>query len=228
MAELTIDQQLFIAAVETFVEKIRNSLYVQTPTLARLEDSVQAVADFKKVPAVVEGDSFCSIADQLEVVFVRHLTTQVVPNKIELEIIKLAIDWLAQLAILYAEHLPEPKSLVAELLYTFKLVKFSCDAVSLADLVASHNERRSVDPFSEDPEFAVQKQPAPFHSDLFADDPSFGLELDLLQRTISSVVETRFMDDNPSSPSEDDNHPESVVSSAPQYDLFADDPPFTK
>ncbi len=228
MAELTIDQQLFIGAVETFVEKIRNSLYLQTPTLARLEDSVHAVTDFKKATAAVEGDSFCAIADQLEIVFVRHLTTQVVPNKIELEIIKLAIDWLAQLAILYEENLPEPKSLVAELLYTFKLVEFSCDAVSLADLVASHNERGSVDPFSEDPEFAVQGQPASSRFDLFADDPSFGLELDLLQRTISSVVETRFMDDDPALPSEDENPPEGVISSVPQYDFFADDPPLSK
>ena len=114
------------------------------------------------------------------------------------------------------------------MLYTFKLVKFSRDAVSLADLVASHNEKRSVDPFSEDPEFAVQGQTAPSRFDLFADDPGFGLELDLLQRTISSVVETRFMDDDPSPLPEDDNHPESVVSSTPRYDIFADDPPFSK
>jgi len=228
MAEQTIDRQLFIGEVETFVEKIRNSLCVQTPDLSRLEDSVQAVTNFKKVTAAVEVESFRSIADQLEVVFVRHLTAQTIPNKIELETVELAIDWLAQLAILYEEDLPEPKSLVAELLYTFKLVESSRDAVSLADLVASHTVRGSIDPFSEDPEFAVERQSVPSHADLFADDPGFGLEFDLLQRTINSVVETRFMDEDPSLPSADDNNPASVTSSVPQYDFFADDPPLSK
>ena len=108
----------------------------------------------------------------LEIVFEHHLTAQTTPNSIELETVELAIDWLAQLAILYAENLPEPKSLVAELLYTFDLVEFSQDAVTLAELVA--------DPFLDDPEFDVRARPVPSHRDPFADDPGFGLEFDFM------------------------------------------------
>ena len=192
MTEQTSEQQLFIKEAEIFIDRIRNSLCVLNPTLSLLTDSIQAVVIFKKAISGIEVSSFCSIVDRLEIVFERQLTAQATPNNIELETIELAIDWLAQLTILYAENLPEPKSLVAELLYAFDLVESSQDAVSLAELVADH-----ADPFLDDPEFDVRAHSVPSHRDPFADDPGFGLEFDLLQRTISFVAEKKKIEVDP-------------------------------
>jgi hypothetical protein len=236
MAEQTDNQQLLFREAEMFIEKIRTSLCRQAPTSFLLADSIQAITVFKQNTIDVEVDSFRSIVDRLEVVFVRHLTAQTIPNKIELETVELAVDWLAQLAILYAENLPEPKSLVAELLYTFDLVECSQDAASLAELVAEHAEKGThPDPFLDDPEFDVVERPVSSHRDPFADDPGFGLEFDLLQRTISFVAEARSAGEDPFSedPSLDSkgdsklNSRATTVPSAPPYDIFAGDPPLS-
>ncbi len=197
MAEKTSEQQFFIKEAEIFIDRIRNSLCMQKPTLSLLEDSAQAVTTFKGATAGIEVGSFCSIVDRLELIFNRHLTDQITPNSIELETIELAIDWLAQLAILYGEQLPEPKSLVAELLYTFDLVESSRDAVSLAALVADQTKTPDVDPFLEDPKFDVGTRSVSSHGDPFADDPGFGLEFDLLQRTINFVAEKKKIEVDP-------------------------------
>ena len=231
MSEQPTDQQLFIGAVKTLVAKIRSSLCGANPTLSQLADSARAVNSFKMVATAPEGDSFRRIADQLEMLFDRHLTAQTIPNKLELELVELAIDWLAELAILHEENLPEPKSLVSELLYTFKLVESSQDAVTLAELVATHAGRERVDPFSEDPEVSVEQQSVPAHRDPFADDPGFGLEFDLLQRTVNRLAESKLADgDSPRSDadgsSEDSDSP--ATSAAPSYDVFGDDPPLSE
>ena len=226
MSGRTTDQQLFLDAVKTFVGIIRSSLCGDGPILSQLADSAQATTAFKGAATASEVDSFRLIAGQLEVVFNRHLTAKTIPNKLELEIVELAIDWLTELATLYKENLPEPKSLVSELLYTFKLVESSQEAVSLAELVASHAERESADPFAEDPEFSVKQQPVTSHRDPFADDPSFGLEFDLLQRTVSFLTGARLVGE--STPSEDGGEKPSPSASTPPSDFFADDPPFSK
>lgn len=230
MSEQPIDQQLFLDAVKTFVGTIRSSLCGDNLTLSQLTDSAQAVTAFNVVATVPEVDSFCQIVEQLEIVFNRHLTAQTLPSKLELELVELAIDWLTELATLYSENLPAPKSLISELLYTFKLVESSQEAVTLAELVASHVERESVDPFAEDPEFSVKSQSGPPHCDPFADDPGFGLEFDLLQRTVTLLAESKFVDGDSVLPAEDDSskdsHPSST-SAVPEYDLFADDPPLS-
>ena len=234
MSEQTNNKQLFLREAEIFIEKVRNSLCAQTPTQELLADSVAAVADFKKVTNEEEMDSFRSIANRLEVVFNRHLTAQTTPSRIELETVELAVDWLAQLAILYEENLPEPKSLVAELLYTFDLVESSQDATSLVELVAANSEKgfsSDADPFLEDPEFDIQERPVFSRRDPFADDPGFGLEFDLLQRTVSFVVETKKLDDDPFSgdPSlnsrGDKNLSVEAATTSSPYDVFAGDPP---
>ncbi|MDX2480540.1 MAG: hypothetical protein QNK24_09420 [Desulfuromusa sp.] len=236
MAEQTDNQQLFLREAGMLIEKIRTSLRGQAPDSLLLADSIQAVTDFKQNTIDVEVDSFRSIVDRLEVVLGRHLTARTIPSKIELETVGLAVDWLAQLAILYVENLPEPKSLVAELLYTFDLVECSQDAASLAELVAEHAEKDAsphTDPFLDDPDFDVVERLAPSHRDPFAGDPGFGLEFDLLQRTINFVVEARTMGDDPFSedPSLDSKgeikqHSRvTTVASAPPYDFFAGDPP---
>jgi hypothetical protein len=233
MTEQMSNQQ-FLGNAEIFIEKIRDSLLLQTPTSLLLDDSLQAMALLKQNINGVDAASFRSIVDRLEVVFVRHLTAQTTPSKIELETVELAVDWLAQLAILHAEALPEPKSLVAELLYAFDLVEYSQDAVALAALVAEHAEKKHVDPFSGDPEFDLLECSVPAHCDPFADDPGFGLEFDLLQRTINFVVETRIIaadpfSEDPSVDSRGDKVPITdnlgADSAVIPYDFFAGDPP---
>ncbi len=226
MAEQTFDRQSFLGDVKKFVEIIRSSLCVPTPTPLQLADSSRAATAFKMVATGPDVESFRLIVDHLQVVFDRHLTAETLPNKLELELVELAIDWLSQLAILYEEQLPEPKSLIAELIYTFELVETSQDAVTLAELVGSHTEKGSVDPFSEDPELSVKNQAVSSHRDPFADDPGFGLEFDLLQRTVNFLTETRFVEESVSG--EDDGEKPSPSTSTPPYDFFADDPPFSK
>ncbi len=228
MSEQTTDQQLFLDAVKTFVGIIRSSLCGDDPTLSQLADAAQAATAFKGGATPPEVDSFFLIVDQLKVVFDHHLNAQTLPNKLELELVELAIDWLTELAALYGENLPEPKSLVSELLYTFKLVESSQEAVTLAELVAIHAEGERVDPFAEDPEFSVKQQSVPSHRDPFADDPGFGLEFDLLQRTVNLVAESRLVVGDSTLPVEKGSSENSPTPSIPQYDVFADDPPLSK
>ncbi len=200
MADQMNKRQLFYRETEDFIKMIRNSLFDQAPALPLLTASVDAVTVYITVAIGADVDSFRSIADRLQIVLARHLTDKTMPNKIELETFELAVDWLDQLAILYVENLPEPKSLVAELLYTFDLVESSHDAESLAELVAEHAEpgkNSRVDPFLEDPEFNIEDRPLPSRCDPFADDPGFGLEFDLLQRTMNFAGEARNIGEDP-------------------------------
>jgi hypothetical protein len=240
MAEQMDKSQLMGREVKIFTDKIRNLLCDQHPTSSLLKDSVGAVGGFREVVAAFNTDIFLTIIERVEKVLKRHMIAETLPTKLEIETIELAVDWLDQLALLYREDLPEPKSLVAELLYTFDLVERSQDAVSLAELVAAHIEsdaNKGADPFQEDPEFDVQEREVSSHRDPFAEDPGFGLEFDLLQRTINFVVETDKLDDDPfnADPSiniEGDIEENEAVDieavpapSTSPYDIFADDPP---
>ena len=200
MTEQTSNRQLFIDEAAGLINKIRTSLCGQSITPLLLTDSVHATAALKKAATNADVDSFQLIADRLETVIARHATAQTTPSKIELETIELAVDWLDQLLILYGEDIPEPKSLVAELINTFDLVERSQGAVSLVELVKDQTGQggsAAVDPFSSDPPFAVGAHPVPSHQDPFAEDPGFGLEFDLLQRTINFVVESGNIEDDP-------------------------------
>ena len=232
MSDQLTDQQLFLEAVKTFVGTVRSSLCGDNPTPSHLADSVQAAAVFKVAAAVPGGDSFRMIADQLDIIFCRHSTGQTLPDKLELELIELAIDWLAELAILHEEDLPEPKSLVSELLHTFKLVESSQEAITLAELLANRTvESLRDDPFADDPGFSVKPQSVPSHRDPFADDPGFGLEFDLLQRTVNLLAESKFVAGGANlsvvGNASRDNHPSSDPSVS-EHDPFADDPPLSK
>ena len=217
------DHQLFFEKTAECIKILRDFLRVQNLSSHHLDDALQIVGSFIQVANSVEVDSFRLIGARLEKLLLRHATAQTTPCQIELETIELAVDWLEQLSILYKENLPEPKSLVAELLYTFDLVEHSQDAATLAELVGQGAASR-VDPFLEDPGFDVADRPVPSHQDPFADDPGFGLEFDLLQRTINFVAETRNID-----PEDDDNLNTTTTSaaSASSYDLFATDPPLS-
>lgn len=223
MNEQLSSRQTFLREAEECIGELRDILQVQPLVAYQLTAAQQALNPFNLAAGGAEVDSFELIGRHLEKVFLRHSTAQTIPSRIELETVELAVDWLAQLAILYGEDLPEPKSLVAELLYTFDLVERSQDAVSLAELVEQGATPR-VDPFLDDPGFDVAERPVPAHQDPFADDPGFGLEFDLLQRTINFVVETRNIN------TEGDNNlstKTSLTTSSPAYDLFASDPPLS-
>jgi len=236
MAEQMDKSQLMCREVKIFTDKIRNSLCDQNPTVSLLEDSVNAVYAFKKVASAFNVDTFLTIIERVAIILRRNLAAETLPTKLEIETVELAIDWLDQLALLYREDLPEPKSLVAELLYTFDLVERSQGAFSLAELVASHidsDKNKGPDPFLDDPEFDVQEREVSAHRDPFAEDPGFGLEFDLLQRTVNFVVEIDKIDEDPFSadPSlktekEETTSVEAVPAPATSpYDIFADDPP---
>lgn len=214
------DHQLFFEKTADCIKVLRDLLRVQNLSYHYLDDPLQVVGSFIQVADSVEVDSFRLIGVRLEKLLLRHANGQTTPSRIELETIELAVDWLEQLSILYEEKLPEPKSLVFELLYTFDLVENSQDAVSLSELVGQGAASR-VDPFLEDPGFDVVERPVPSHQDPFAEDPGFGLEFDLLQRTINFVVETRNIDP------EDDDNIDTTTTSATSYDLFATDPPLS-
>ena len=229
MTEQTNNRQLFLEESEGSIEKIRNSLCIQIPTSAQLFSSIETVIELKNTAVDSELDSFRLIIVRLEKLLLRHSTAQTIPGKIELEILALAVDWLAQLALLYSKNLPEPKSLIAELLYAFDLVEYSQDAVSLAELVAEHTGQKSSmsnDLFFEDPVFTVENCSAPNRQDPFADDPGFGLEFDLLQRTLNLSPGAR---ERVSDPFNDDPLVLETLAEIklPLYDLFDGDPPLS-
>ncbi|MCF6267709.1 MAG: hypothetical protein L3J57_14350 [Desulfuromusa sp.] len=200
MTEQTDRRQLFIGEAEGLVERIRNSLCGRNITPELLTDSIDATSALKKAAADTDVDSFRLIAGCIETVLNRHVTTHTILSGVELETVELAVDWLDELLILYREDLPEPKSLVAELLNTFDLVERSEGAVSLVELVnnqAGQGGSSAADPFSDDPDFAVETHSTPEHQDPFAEDPGFGLEFDLLQRTINFVVESDSINNDP-------------------------------
>ncbi|MEE4253684.1 MAG: hypothetical protein V2I50_06530 [Desulfuromusa sp.] len=236
MAEQRDESPLMYQEIKIFTDKIRSLLCDQNPTPSLLESSVSAADIFKENVSAINADTFLSIIERVANIPKRHLAAGTLPTKLEIETIELASDWLEQLIVLHKEDLPEPKSLVAELLYTFDLVERSQEAVTLAELVASRFEtgkKNGVDPFSDDPEFEVQEREASSHLDPFAEDPGFGLEFDLLQRTINFVVETEQIDDDPFNADPALNFQENEaanmeVTPAPvtsSYDIFADDPP---
>ena len=74
---------------------------------------------------------------------------------------------------------------------TFDLVESCNEATSLAELlrIDSSNRRELVkdDPFASDPLLDVTEKPV-VRLDPFADDPGFGVEFDLLQRTLNGFA----------------------------------------
>ncbi len=235
MTEQRDESHLMYQEIKTFTDKIRSLLCDQNPTLSLMSESVAAADEFRKVVAAFDTDRFQTIIERVGKILRRHMIAETLPTKLEIETIELAADWLDQLALLYKEDLPEPKALVAELLYTFDLVERSQDAVSLTELVAANielNADKGGDPFQEDPGFDVQEREVSSHRDPFVEDPGFGLEFDLLQRTINYVVETEQIGDDPFNADPSINieenkaasiEPVSAPSTSP-YDIFADDP----
>ncbi len=235
MGEQLNSRQLFLREAERSIGTLRSFLSGRGDGLPLLPAAVEAADFFKKAVSWKDVSSFQKIGGSLEPLLSGHLSAKTVPGPIEFEIIELAVDWLAQLLILFEENLPEPKSLVAELLYTFKLVGRYRDAATLVELVDAHAEKASdrIDPFFEDPDFSVVERKVPTRPDPFADDPGFGLEFDLLQRTMNfatdklKVTEDPFVNDPLMETEENQNS--SLQPSPAQdlpFDVFSGDPPF--
>lgn len=237
MTEQTNKRQLFFGEAVVFIEYIRHSLRVRIASPATLTNSIPAVISLKQAATAVGAGSLRSIADRLERVLNRHSIAQTVPDRIELETVELAVDWLAQLAILYGENLPEPKSLVAELLYAFDLVERAQGAAMPLAELTDRDDVSHVDPFVGDPGFDVAERSVAAYQDPFLDDPGFGLEFDLLQRTISFVTATEninidndlFGDDSALDAigGNDSKRIPETVELSPSDDLFAADPPLS-
>jgi hypothetical protein len=237
MDEQVNNRQLFLAATARCIKTLRDILRAQDPAPQQLTDAIQVVGSFKRAASGVKADSSRLICSHLEDVFLGYLTAKTIPSKIELETVKLAVDWLEQLSILYEENQPEPESLLSELFYAFDLVKYSHDAAILEELLVDNLDRDSApcsDPFFEDSTFAVENRSGSFCHDPFEEDQDSGLDMesDLLQRTLNSASGTKniavdpFIDD-PVLNVEIDKGCEMEIAPAvadSTYDLFADDP----
>lgn len=210
----------FLQEVDTFSGIICDVLR-ESSSRAQLISAHNSIKEFEHVVSQAETDSFQLICERLEKMFVRFIDTDTVPSAIEVEIIELAIDWLRQLASLYAEVIPEPRTLVAELIYTFELVERSQGAASLAELMS---EKNTSDLFDDDPEMDVDSYHAPEKSDPFGNDPGFGLEFDLLQRTLNCTPIERSIKVDPFSDDPGVAEKDPLVVQETPYDVFGDDP----
>ncbi len=176
-----------LQAIEASTETLRSFAGRAEPSLDDIADAYAAAKRLALACAEVETGSFRVIGERISSLLQHHSESSGYPTDLEREVIALAADWLGQLAVLYQENLPEPKALVGELLYTFDLVESSHDATSLERLYAAGRATQNHDPFQDDPEFSCAGTKADAVTDIFADDPGFGIEFDLLQRTMNGV-----------------------------------------
>jgi hypothetical protein len=220
----------FLLHCEEYLKSAR--AYLQSPDLTSIRVVTEASKRFVQIAAEAETDSFYLIAGRLEELFLRCSSAGTLPNKLELETVELAADWLDQLTVLYREKLPEPRSLVKELLYTFDLVERSQGALSLSELLSGENVRttsKTGDPFEQDPELKSENYVEPTTQDPFGEDPGFGMAFDLLQRTmnLTSVPVLREEDPFTEDTSFDDegtkNYHAASDSKLP-FDVFSGDP----
>ena len=232
MNDQLLRRKMLLRDIEASIEAVRALLATQGQGRERLHDAVRVLDSLAKTANVAGEDSFERIAHRLLTVLNRYQQDQATAKPVELEVVELATDWLVQLACLYREKLPEPRALVAELLYTFDLVERFRDAATLVDLLEAHgsDDASRIDPFLDDPEFAVEDRPVVSRADPFADDPGFGMAFDLLQRTLSLTAERRFPIETAEDPFTEDGAFDLDTDGTPTgqelpFDVFASDPP---
>jgi len=193
----------------------------QPPSFEQLVLAHKSIEELTRVVAQAETDSFRQICAPLEKLFARFIECGTTPSAIEVEVIELAIDWLRQLAFLYSEAIPEPRALVNQLVYTFELVEHSHGAASLTDL---NFEKNAPDLFNDDPEMDVDGYHPSEEGDLFNGDPGFGLEFDLLQRTLNHAPIKSPLEIDPFSDDGGVSEDDVSFDSQPPPDLFGEDP----
>lgn len=214
------------------VKQLREIFYDVRPPSLQLPAALDALAVFEKATDESSAESFNQIINRMKILLLGHSASQTALNQLENEMVELAVDWLEQLAMLYKEGLPEPKSLVSELIYTFDLVERSHGAETLAELMASPTGQPEEisDIFGNDPGFEVEERSAPEAADPFKEDPGFGLEFDLLQRTLNRMPEPQNdindpFDGDPQLSVADGSVEEKESDVQSPFDVFKDDPP---
>ena len=196
--------------------------------LSSLNSFIDAGVKFQTTTEIAASNTFVSIGRSVNALVQSCVDSDSCLAPLEKETLELAADWLDQLAGLYREGLPEPKALVKELLYTFELVGRSHGANSLSDLLV-HKEggAESMDMFAQDPDFESDSYHSPVQDDPFDEDPGFGMEFDLLQRTLTlaggeNIVTNDIFTDDDHFDAESCDGDGRVVDLP--FDVFADDP----
>lgn len=219
------DVQRLITQCRDYVAAARN--FLQQPVGEKLAGVVSESETFLPIAEKARTDSFYLIVQRLKDLLTKSSSAGSVPSPLECEAIALAMDWLEQLSMLYADNLPEPKTLVNELLYALDLVERSQGAHSLRELLTS-------DPFAGDPGLDGKGYIPRREVDPFADDPGFGMAFDLLQRTLDRGAEQQVVSEDPF---DEDTHyeadgdqkksPTLDTEQALPYDVFDGDPPLS-
>lgn len=225
MKDYQEDAQRLIDQCRDYVAAVRN--FLQQPVGEKLARVVSGSEAFLPIAENARTDSFYLIVQRLKDLLTKAADSESVPSPLECEAIELAVDWLEQLSMLYADNLPEPKALVKELLYALDLVERSQGAHSLKELLTS-------DPFAGDPGLDGKGYIPRREADPFADDPGFGMAFDLLQRTLDRGSEQQGASEDPFA---EDTHYEAGgdqkksstldTGQALPYDVFEGDPPLS-
>ena len=179
--------KISLQTIEGSAETLRSFAQGVGTDLDNVAEAYAAVKRLEHACGEVKTGSFRLIGERIGSLLQHHIESSSFPTALEREVIALAADWLWQLAVLCRENLPEPKALVGELLYTFELVESSHDATDLNRLYGVGCAAQNPDPFQDDPDFNCVVTEADKVKDIFADDPGFGIEFDLLQRTMNGM-----------------------------------------
>jgi len=178
---------IFLGEAERNLAALRQFLSyrdLSEATAEELETAFRAAHTLKGTANLVKAESICKIARRLEGLLEKHFEARTVPTPVEHEALKLATDWLAPLVSALQGNLQEPTLFVTEALQALDLAEAFPGRTPLVELLDSNAEQRSPqldDPFAGDPELLPQEDDLPeVTSDPFAEDPGFGMEIDLV------------------------------------------------
>lgn len=148
-----------------------------------LETAFRAAHTLKGTALLVQAGSVHKISRRLEALLEKHFSAETLPTLVECEAMRLAVDWLVLLISDLREDSEEPTQLVNEALQALDLAERFPGKTPLVELIDSHWQKRSPqldDPFCADPELDIHADEIlRAEQDPFADDPGFGLEVDL-------------------------------------------------
>lgn len=233
---------IFLKEAEKNLGELRQFLGRETLLEANaeeLEAAFRAAHTLKGTANLVKAESICKIARRLERMLEKHYEAGTIPTPVEHEALKLAVDWLAPLVSALQGDLEEPTFFVAEALQALDLAEAFPGRTPLVELLDSQEQQRAPqldDPFAGDPDLLSDEATIEMSAfDPFADDPGFGVEIDLVSRAresreVGEPLDDPFGDDadftaaesylarSDMTPSEELQGAESLP-----YDPFADD-----
>lgn len=177
---------IFLNDAERHLQSLRQFLAredLASASLDELETAFLAARTLKGTANLVQAESICKIGHRLEMMLKKHYAAHTAPTQVEHEAMQLAVDWLVPLLAALHGELQEPKLFVTEALQALDLAAAFPGRTPLVELIDSHSQQRSPqldDPFATDPDLLIDEiellSPVP---DPFAEDPSFGMELNL-------------------------------------------------